>query len=569
MSRHRFALLRCGRLAVQCHAGHRGGAHRHLEPERHRLRELGFNRVGIGLAVAPEVHRHVRMPQAGVVPRGREAGRDAQFARERVGFHAEQSLDQRTRGDAAAVGKVTLRLAAVDVEVVHRADVAGADAHEHRGEQRALHQPVGLVGAPRLPVAERRVVDLAHHDVVDRPGVRHPVGRREHMVVVVRGHAGSAHRQVRDPSVDIHRHPPCLRRCRQSGIHRVVERPQTRAGMHELQSEQILELGEHAAVREPEVFAHGAGDEFGLMLIRRGILPQQPCEPCRHEIVPVIIGRGVRHAAAMVLQVVAGPDRRVGLVERQLFRTELAPEQPPLPRQVPLDHRPHLPRKLEVARPQQVAEQRVDVDEIHVVVAVRDVAVAVQRRLAAREVGVLVGRRELRRDRLVVLLRRPRGEVPPRPGVPAERVRRIRPAPAEQFRAPGDRAVHHRALRFVPYGVNRHVERGDGGVKIGVGRVDRHLAAQRGEMGLRLREHRRQFFVPVGGSQRDHRRPAADARAFGGDRAIGVEFLRRHGLASGHALQCEEQRRLVGERHAPGHDRQRRCFSRRGEQAGA
>ena len=101
----------------------------------------------------------------------------------------------------------------------------------------------------------------------------------------------------------------------------------------------------------------------------------------------------MRRAAAVVLQVVTGPDHRVRLVQRQLLRPELATKQPALPGKVPLDHRPYLARKLEITRPQQMPKQRIDVDEVHVVVAVREVAVAVQRGLTAGEVGVGVGRR--------------------------------------------------------------------------------------------------------------------------------------------------------------------------------
>ena len=107
-------------------------------------------------------------------------------------MHAEEALDERPRQHAAAVGEIALRLAAVGVEIVHRADVARADAHEHRGEQRALRQPERLVGPPRLPVAERGVHDLAHDHIVDRPRVGHPTGFRQHVVVGIRRHAGSA-----------------------------------------------------------------------------------------------------------------------------------------------------------------------------------------------------------------------------------------------------------------------------------------------------------------------------------------------------------------------------------------
>ena len=70
----------------------------------------------------------------------------------------------------------------------------------------------------------------------------------------------------------------------------------------------------------------------------------------------------MRGAAAVVLEVVAGPDRRVRLVERELLRAELAAEKPALPGEVALDRRPHPLGEGAVAGPAQVAEERVDGD---------------------------------------------------------------------------------------------------------------------------------------------------------------------------------------------------------------
>ena len=53
-----------------------------------------------------------------------------------------------------------------------------------------------------------------------------------------------------------------------------------------------------------------------------------------------------------------------------------------------------LAREFEVAGPQQMPEQRIDVDEVHVVVGVGEIAVAVQRGGIARQMGRLFGRRQ-------------------------------------------------------------------------------------------------------------------------------------------------------------------------------
>jgi len=46
-----------------------------------------------------------------MVPVGRKTGPDQQFARQRVGLHAEKPLDEGARRYAAAVGEIALRLA--------------------------------------------------------------------------------------------------------------------------------------------------------------------------------------------------------------------------------------------------------------------------------------------------------------------------------------------------------------------------------------------------------------------------------------------------------------------------
>ena len=79
----------------------------------------------------------------------------------------------------------------------------------------------------------------------------------------------------------------------------------------------------------------------------------------------------MRGPTAVVLEVVAGPDRGVGFVERQFFALssgELAPEETSFPREVTFDNGPNLASELEISGPLQMAEKRIDVDEVHVVV---------------------------------------------------------------------------------------------------------------------------------------------------------------------------------------------------------
>ena len=128
----------------------------------------------------------------------------------------------------------------------------------------------------------------------------------------------------------------------------------------------------------------------------------------------------MRHAAAVVLQVVAGPDRRVGFVEREFVRAELAAEKPALPGQMPLNRRPHLPRIIQIARPEQVAEERIHGHQVHVVMRLRQVAVGVKSGFVARQIHVCVGGRKGFGNRACVLLFGKTREMRRRALVPAE-----------------------------------------------------------------------------------------------------------------------------------------------------
>src|ERR1017187_3659454 len=59
--------------------------------------------------------------------------------------------------------------------------------------------------------------------------------------------------------------------------------------------------------------------------------------------------------------------------------------------------------------------------------------------------------------------------------VPAERVTGILSAPAEQARAPRDRAVHVRLLRVIPECVGDDTQRGRRRIDEWIGRLDDHL----------------------------------------------------------------------------------------------
>jgi hypothetical protein len=111
--------------------------------------------------------------------------------------------------------------------------------------------------------------------------------------------------------------------------------------MHELQAEQILALAKISFVREPEIFVHAAQNQIRFVLINRRVFAENFRDARGHGVRKIIVGAGVRRAAAVVIQIVARPDRGVGFVKRQLVRAEFAAEQPAFPREMPLDDRPH------------------------------------------------------------------------------------------------------------------------------------------------------------------------------------------------------------------------------------
>ena len=252
--------------------------------------------------------------------------------------------------------------------------------------------------------------------------------------------------------------------------------------MHELQAEQILALGKISLVREPEIFIHAAQNQISLAFINRRVFAENFCDARGHFVRKIIIGAGVRRAAAVVIQIVARPDRGVGFVKRQFVIAKFTAEKSAFPCEMSFNHRPHLARVICVARPKQVTKKRIHSDEIHVVMIFRHIAVGVDGGLAAREIELFVGGRDGFRNRTCVLLFRKAREVRRRAFVPAKRVARILSAPAEQPRPPRDRAVHERLLLVVPNRVRRDVQRSGGGIDERVGSFDRHALRNRTAM---------------------------------------------------------------------------------------
>ena len=167
----------------------------------------------------------------------------------------------------------------------------------------------------------------------------------------------------------------------------------------------------------------------------------------------------MRCPAAIVSKVVARPDAAISFVERQFFRAKLAAEQPPFPREMPFDDRPHFFCVVQIARPPQVPEERIHRDKVHVVVRLGEVAIRVQRVFVARKIGRCFRHGNGFRNVIRILMNGVAREMFRRAFVPAQFVAGIRPAPAEQPHAPRDRAVHERLLRVVPDGVGGDVQR--------------------------------------------------------------------------------------------------------------
>ena len=185
-------------------------------------------------------------------------------------------------------------------------------------------------------------------------------------------------------------------------------------------------------------------------------------------------------AAAVVGEIVARPDAAIRLVNRQLVRAELAPEQPPFPRQMPLNHRPHAPRVFEIARPQQMPEKGIHADEVHVVVRLREVAVGVERGFVARKICGLLGRRNFAGHRAGVLLFRKALEMFCRAIMPAEFIAGITDPPAEQPHPPRHAAMQVGVHAIIPDRIRRDIQRGSSRIDEWIGSLHHHAPGECG-----------------------------------------------------------------------------------------
>ena len=93
--------------------------------------------------------------------------------------------------------------------------------------------------------------------------------------------------------------------------------------MHQLQSEQIFGLGEISFVREPEIFVYAAQNQNPPPSdTARDLCQGSAGDPCRHGVRKIIVGAGVGGAAAIVIEIVARPNRCVGFVQA-LIRAQI------------------------------------------------------------------------------------------------------------------------------------------------------------------------------------------------------------------------------------------------------
>ena len=199
-------------------------------------------------------------------------------------------------------------------------------------------------------------------------------------------------------------------------------------------------------------------------------------------------------ASAVVLQVVTGPNSRVGLVQRQIAIRPA--EETLLPSEVALEGGPDLAREVEVPRPAQVAQEGIEEDHVHVVVIPRQVSIRVQQGFLAGEVrsGIVGAGHRGRRvgGGLGVLALHPVAHLSAHTVMLAQRGERIGAAPTGQRVPPGDAAMHHTLLLRVPERVGGDADGRRAGVYIRVGgghlksgRDPGNLFAARGKLLIR------------------------------------------------------------------------------------
>ena len=286
-------------------------------------------------------------------------------------------------------------------------------------------------------------------------------------------------------------HLPGLARRGDFAVDGVVDGPERGVGVDGLRLHQVLGLGEGTLLRQPEELLHSFEDEIGFGLVGGGVFAEGAGERGGEAEGEDVVGGGVGRAAAVVLQVVAGPDGGVGLVEREGLTARggiRAAEEAVLPGEVALEGGPYLAGEVEVAGPHEVTQHHVHEDHVHVVVIAGEVAVGVEHLLLAGEMEV--GRVVPWADGGIgggdggeVLALEPVADVQDCAVVVAEGVEDVWAAPSGEHGAPGDAAVQDTLRVRVPDGFGGD---GDGwaeGVEVLVGGVEGEGCGEGGELG--------------------------------------------------------------------------------------
>ena len=277
------------------------------------------------------------------------------------------------------------------------------------------------------------------------------------------GGAGSACRRAR--------HLPRLEGVGRPAIDRVVEGPEAAFGWTRCRPSRSLNSANAARSSSHRCSRIASRDQRPPRARRARDPRRSASRPGGHPVVAVVVRRRVRRRRRRGIAGRRWPRCGVGLVERQRVGAERAAEQPPLPGEVPLDHRPDVAARTR-GRPSTAGGGRARRRRRGSCRSASPTgrrsqcsAASLRARCAASSgggsaAGIGVG----------VLPPGPVLEVAARAVVPAERVHRVRAAPAEQPRAPGDGAVHARCRGLVPHRVGGDVQRAHGGVR-GTGRA--------------------------------------------------------------------------------------------------
>ena len=158
-----------------------------------------------------------------------------------------------------------------------------------------------------------------------------------------------------------------------------------------------------------------------------------------------------------------------------------------LPRQMPLEARPHFARKLDISGPAQVTQQDIEEDHVHVVMVFRQGSVGVQQIFLARQLRAGIGWPGCGIsgcDGRCVLPFQPMPKLGLRTIMASHRIENIRAPPSCKSNPPGYTAVHDALLYRVPKRIRNDTKGGCGRIQIRIGRVETdrvgdlfHLAA--------------------------------------------------------------------------------------------